>query len=323
MRATALRFTIILLTCAFAAALSYAQEYPVKSVRVVVPFPPGGGTDLLGRIISTKLSQVMGQQFIVDNRPGAGTVIGSEVAARATGDGYTTLVQVNSLAANHTLYPKLPYDTLKDFIPVVLVATTPNVLVIHPSMPVKNVLEFVALANRRPNEVSYASSGYGGTSYLATEYFKLQTGVKMLHVPYKGSAPAIAAILSGEAQASIVAAPGTINFIRSGRLRALGVTGARRWPVFPQLPTLSEAGIKAFEFETWYGIFVPRGTPGAVVAKLNTTVNAILGAADVKDQMQKGGFEIMGGTQESFAGYFVKEVEKLGKVIRATGAKPE
>lgn len=323
MQTTALRFTIILIACACAVTASHAQEYPVRTVRMVVPFPPGGGTDLIGRIMSTKLSQVMGQQFIVDNRPGAGTVIGSELVARAPGDGYTTLVQVNSLAANHTLYPKLPYDTLKDFIPVVLVASTPNVLVIHPSMPVKNVREFVALAERRPNEVSYASSGVGGASYLATEYFKLQTGVKMLHVPYKGTAPAMAAILSGEAQASIAAAPGTISFIRSGRLRALGVTGARRWPVFPQLPTLSEAGIKDFEFETWYGIFVPRGTPASVVAKLNSTVNASLAAADVKDQMQKGGFEILGGTQESFAAYFLKEVEKLGKVIRATGAKPD
>jgi tripartite-type tricarboxylate transporter receptor subunit TctC len=322
MMLTALRFVSMLVACA-CAGVSYAQEYPVKPVRIIVPFPPGGGTDLIARIVSTKLSQVMGQQFIVDNRPGAGTVIGSEVAAKAAADGYTTLIQVNSLAANHTLYPKLPYDTLKDFVPVVLVGLTPNVLVVHPSMPVKTALEFVSLAQQRPNEVSYASSGVGGASYLATEYFKLATGVKMLHVPYKGTAPAIAAILSGEAQASIAAAPGTISFIQSGKLRALGVTGAQRWPVFPQLPTLREAGIKNFEFETWYGVFVPRGTPSAVIAKLNSTINAMLSASDVKEQMRKAGFEVGGGSQESFAAYFLKEVEKLGKVIRATGAKPE
>jgi tripartite-type tricarboxylate transporter receptor subunit TctC len=320
---TALRFTIILIASACAAAASHAQEYPVRPVRMVVPFPPGGGTDLIARIVSTKLSQVMGWQFIVENRPGAGTVIGSEVAAKAPGDGYTTLMQVNSLAANHTLYPKLPYDTLKDFVPVVLVGSTVNVLVVHPSMPVRTALDFVALAQRSPDEVSYASSGVGGSSYLATEYFKLLTGVRMLHVPYKGTASAITAILSGEAQASIAAAPGTISFIKTGKLRALGVTGARRWSVFPRLPTLREAGIRDFEFETWYGIFVPRGTPAAIVAKLNSTVNTILSAPDVTEQMQKGGFEIAGGTQERFAAYFLSEVEKLGKVIRATGAKPE
>jgi tripartite-type tricarboxylate transporter receptor subunit TctC len=232
-------------------------------------------------------------------------------------------MQVNSLAANHTLYPKLPYDTLKDFIPIVLVGSTPNVFVIHPSMPVKNAAEFVALAQRRPDEISYASSGVGGASYLATEYFKMLTGVKMLHVPYKGTAPAIAAILSGEAQVSIAAAPGTISFIKSGKLRALGVTGAQRWPVFPELPTLEEAGIKGFEFETWYGIFAPRGTPAAVVTKLNATVNKLLSMPDVKEQLQKGGFEIAGGTPESFAAYFQSEIEKLGNVIRTTGAKPE
>jgi tripartite-type tricarboxylate transporter receptor subunit TctC len=323
MLARASRFTIVLLAALLPIGAGLAQEYPVKPVRMIVPFPPGGGTDLIARITSGKLSQLLGQQFVVENRPGAGTVIGSEVAARAAGDGYTILMQVNSLAANHTLYPKLPYDTLKDFIPIVLVGSTPNVFVIHPSMPVKNAAEFVALAQRRPDEISYASSGVGGASYLATEYFKMLTGVKMLHVPYKGTAPAIAAILSGEAQVSIAAAPGTISFIKSGKLRALGVTGAQRWPVFPQLPTLEEAGIKGFEFETWYGIFAPRGTPAAVATKLNATVNKVLAMPDVKEQLQKGGFEIAGGTQESFAAYFQSEIEKLGKVIRTTGAKPE
>ena len=314
---------VLLLACLCAIGNGVAQEYPARTVRLIVPFPPGGGTDLIGRIVSGKLTQLLGQQFIVENRPGAGTVIGTEVAARAPGDGYTLLVQVNSLAANHTLYPKLPYDTLKDFIPVVPVGNTPNVLVVHPSMPVRNARDFVTLALRRPNEVSYASSGVGGSSYLATEYFKMLTGAKMLHVPYKGTAPAIAAILSGEAMASIAAAPGTIGFISSGKLRALGVTGSKRWAVFPELPTLHEAGVKHFEFETWYGIFAPRGTPDAVVAKLNVTLNKALTLPDIQEQMQKGGFEIMGGTQERFASYFLSEVEKLGKVIRITGARPE
>jgi tripartite-type tricarboxylate transporter receptor subunit TctC len=299
-----------------------AQEYPARTVRVIVPFTPGGGTDLMARITAGKLSSMLGQQFVVDNRPGAGTVVGSEIAARAPGDGYTILMQVNSLAANHTLYPKLPYDTLRDFMPVVLVGDTPNVLVIHPSMPVKTVGQFVALAQKRPDEIVYASSGVGGASFLATEYFKMLTGVKMLHVPYKGTAPALSAILAGETQAMIAAAPGTISFIRSEKLRALGVTGEKRWPVMPELPTLIEAGVKDFEFATWYGLFAPRGTSPEIVSKLNAAINKMLVMPDVKEQMQRGGFEAAGGTSESFTAYFRREVEKLGKVIRTTGAKP-
>src|SRR5688572_23108381 len=241
---------IVVLAAMLACGGAGAQEYPSKTVRMIVPFTPGGGTDLIARITAAKLGQVFGQQFVVDNRPGAGTVVGSEMAARAPADGYTIIMQVNSLAANHTLYPKLSYDTLRDFVPVVLIGDTPNVLVIHPSMPVQTVREFVALARKRPNEIVYASSGVGGASFLATEYFKMLTGTKMLHVPYKGTAPALSAILSGETQAMIAAAPGTISFIRTGELRALGVTGEKRWLVMPELPTLMEAGVKDFEFAT-------------------------------------------------------------------------
>jgi tripartite-type tricarboxylate transporter receptor subunit TctC len=314
--------SIVLIAAMLVCGGADAQEYPSKTVRMIVPFTPGGGTDLIARITAAKLGQIFGQQFVVDNRPGAGTVVGSEMAARAPADGYTIIMQVNSLAANHTLYPKLSYDTLKDFIPVVLIGDTPNVLVIHPSMPVQTVKEFVALARKRPNEIVYASSGVGGASFLATEYFKMLTGVKMLHVPYKGTAPALSAILSGETQAMIAAAPGTISFVKTGKLRALGVTGEKRWQVMPELPTLMEAGVKDFEFATWYGLFAPRGTPGEIVTKLNATVNKMLAMPDIKEQMQRGGFQAAGGTPESFAAYFHGEVEKLGKVIRATGAKP-
>jgi len=314
--------TMVVFATLLACSVVVAQEYPAKTVRMIVPFTPGGGTDLMARITASKLSQIFNQQFVVDNKPGAGTVVGSEIAARAPGDGYTVLMQVNSLAANHTLYSKLPYDTLKDFIPVVLIGDTPNVLVIHPSLPAKTVGAFLALARKRPNEIVYASSGVGGASFLATEYFKMLTGVQMLHVPYKGTAPALSAILAGETQAMIAAAPGTISFIKGGKLRALGVTGEKRWPVMPELPTLMEAGIKNFEFSTWYGLFVPRGTPLEIVAKLNTTVNKILAMPDVEEQMKRGGFQAVGGTSESFSTYFRSEVEKLGDVIRTTGAKP-
>ena len=300
-----------------------AQPYPSRTVRLIVPFTPGGGTDIVGRLLAAKLAETLGQQVIVDNRPGAGTVIGSDLLAKSAPDGHTLIMQVNSLAANHALYKKLPYDTLRDFTPVILAASTPNVLVVHPSLPAANVREFVALAKRRPDEIAYASSGVGGASYLATEMFKLDTGTKMIHVPYKGTAPALAAIISGEAQVMIAALPGTVPTLNAKRLRALGVTSAKRAAAMPELPTLAESGIKDFEFATWYGLFAPGSVSRDIVAKLNASVNNILAMPDVKAQFERQGLEPAGGTAEEFARYFKTEVEKLGKVIRASGAKVE
>ncbi|OFW30245.1 MAG: hypothetical protein A3H97_00425 [Acidobacteria bacterium RIFCSPLOWO2_02_FULL_65_29] len=300
-----------------------AQPYPSRTVRLIVPFTPGGGTDIVGRLLAAKLAETLGQQVIVDNRPGAGTVIGSDLLAKSAPDGHTLIMQVNSLAANHALYKKLPYDTLRDFTPVILAASTPNVLVVHPSLPAANVREFVALAKRRPDEIAYASSGVGGASYLATEMFKLDTGTKMIHVPYKGTAPALTAIISGEAQVMIAALPGTVPTLNAKRLRALGVTSAKRAAAMPELPTLAESGIKDFEFATWYGLFAPGSVSRDIVAKLNASVNNILAMPDVKAQFERQGLEPAGGTAEEFARYFKTEVEKLGKVIRASGAKVE
>lgn len=322
MSVRALRGVLGAIAAMLICASAIAQQYPSRPVRLIVPFSPGGGTDLVSRITANKLSEMLGQQFVVDNRPGAGTIVGSELAARAAGDGHTLIMQVNSLAANHTLYPKKSYDTHKDFIPVVLVGSTPNVLVMHPSIPANDVKEFVALAQKRPDSISYASSGVGGASFLAAEYFKMLTGVRMLHVPYKGTGPAMRGILGGEAQTMIAAAPGTISFIKGGQLKALGVTGPKRWPVMPQLPTLAEAGIIGFEFETWYGLFVPGGTPPAIVGKLNASVNSMLAMPDVKAQLERAGVQPAGGTQQGFSAYFQNEIDKLGKVIRTTGAKP-
>lgn len=313
----------LVFVCAAVGAGVHAQQYPSRTVRLIVPFTPGGGTDIVGRLLAAKLSESLGQQVIVDNRPGAGTVIGSELLAKAAPDGHTLILQVNSLAANHTLYRKLPYDTLRDFTPVILAASTPNVLVVHPSMPVRNVRDFVALAKRRPNEIAYASSGVGGASYLATEMFKLETGIKMIHVPYKGTAPALTAILSGEVQAMIAALPGTVPNLKAGQLRALGVTSAKRASAMPELPTLIESGIKGFEFATWYGLFAPGGVSRDIVTRLNTSINKILAVPDVKAQFERQGLEPAGGSTEEFARYFKGEVEKLGKVIRASGAKVE
>ena len=318
----AIRFVHLLLLI-FCTGMATAQEYPSRSLRLIIPVAPGGGTDILGRLIARKLSETYGQQVVVDNRPGAGTVIGSDLLAKSPPDGYTLSVQINALAANHSLYSKLPYDTLRDFTPVVLMASTPNVLVVHPSLPAKSVPQFVALARARPDEIAYASSGTGGAAYLAAEMLKLNTGIRMIHVPYKGTVPALNAIISGETQAMVAALPGTIPFIHAGRVRALGVTSAQRAPSMPELPTMIEAGIRAYEFSTWYGLFAPGGTPRDVVAKLNTAVIRILAQPEVKAQFARDGLDPAGGTPESFDAYFRAEVEKLGAVIRASGVKAE
>ncbi|MEO7726863.1 MAG: tripartite tricarboxylate transporter substrate binding protein [Burkholderiales bacterium] len=317
---------LLLLTAsllALAAVTACAQEFPSRSLRLIIPVAPGGGTDILGRALARKLSELYGQQVVVDNRPGAGTVIGSDLMAKSPPDGYTMSLQINALAANQTLYAKLPYDTLKDFAPVVLIASTPNVLVAHPSLPVKSVREFIALAQARPDQIAYASTGFGGAAYLATELLKLNTGIKMIHVPYKGTAPALNAILSGEAQVMVAALPGAIPFIQARRVRALGVTSAQRAPAMPELPTLMEAGVRGYEFSTWYGLFVPGATPRDIVTKLNAAVLRILGQADFKAQLTRDGLDPIGGTPESFDVYFRAEVEKLGAALRAAGAKAE
>jgi tripartite-type tricarboxylate transporter receptor subunit TctC len=300
-----------------------AQDYPAKTVRLIVAVAPGGGTDILGRQLARKLGEQLGQQVIVDNKPGGGTVIGTDFVAKSASDGYTLLMQVNALAANHTLFGKLPYDTLRDFAPVVFIALTPNVLVIHPSLPVKTVKAFVALARSKPGAIAYASSGQGGAAFLATEMLKLKTGISMLHVPYKGTIPALTAMLAGEAQCMVASLPGTIPYIRSNRVRALAVTSAQRAAATMEIPTMLEGGITDFEFVTWYGMFAPRRTPREVIAKLNATVNGILQQQEFRAQLARDGLEPTGGTQEAFDDYFRKEVGKLRVVIRASGAKAE
>lgn len=319
----ALRAVVLALLCLgttmFPAATS-AQIYPAKPVRILVGVPPGGGTDILARVLARRLSDMYGQQFVVENRPGAGTVIAAELLAKAAPDGYTLLLAINALAANHTLYKKLPYNTLRDFTAVILAASTPNILVAHPSLPAKNVQEFVALAKARPNQIAYASSGNGSAAYLAAEVFKLATGTRMTHVPYKGTGPALTAILAGEAQAMVAALPGAISFVKEKRLRALALTSAKRAPTLPEIPTLGEAGIKGSEFDTWYGFFAPAGTPSEVVGKINASVKTLLSSPEVRQQLAAQGLEPAGNTPAEFDKYFRVEVENLARVIRAAGA---
>lgn len=306
-----------------AASAAVAAEYPTKPIRIVVAFAPGGGTDIVARLLAKQLGDLYRQQAVVENRPGAAGTIGSDLVAKSGPDGHTLLLTVNALAANHTLYPKLPFDTLRDFTPIVLVGATPNVLSVHPALPARTVKEFVALAKARPNEIAYASTGTGGAAFLAMELFKLLTGAKMLHVPYKGAGPALVGIVSGEAQASIVALPPSIPYIQGGRLRALGITSERRAGQAPEIPTLIEGGIKGMIFETWYGLFAPAGVHREIVSKLNGAITAMLARPEFKEQLANQSIVPAGGTQESFDRFFREEVERLGKVIRASGAKPE
>jgi tripartite-type tricarboxylate transporter receptor subunit TctC len=314
---------LVFVGAVFGIAPTVAQEYPAKPVRIIVPFTPGGGNDIVARVLGKYLTEIHKQQFIVENRPGAGTIIGVEAVTKAPPDGYTLMVTNNSIAVNHTLYPKLPYDTLKDVAPIIKIASTPNVLVVHPSVPAKTAKEFIALVKAKPDQIAYSSAGTGSTAFLAAELFKMLTGTRMLHVPYKGTSPALTAILSGETQASVVALPGAVPHIKSGKLRALGVTSAKRATNMKELPTMIEAGVKDFDFETWYGLFGPGGLSRDIVTRANASTNKVLGLAEVKDVLLKQGIDPAGGTPEAFDKIFRAEIVTLGKVIKASGAKPE
>lgn len=316
------------LSLAFVAAVlpftpAAAQNYPAKSVRIIVPFTPGGGNDIVARFLGKYMTEIHRQQFIVDNRPGAGTIIGVEMLTKSPPDGYTLMVTNNALPTNATLYPKLPYDTLKDVTPIIKAGSTPNVTVVHPSLPVKTAKELVALLKSKPGQIAYSSAGTGSTSFLAGELFKMLAGVKILHVPYKGTAPAITSILSGETQVAFTALPGAVPHIKGGRLRALGVTSAKRSPGMPDIPTMIEGGVKDFDFETWYGVFAPAGIAPELVKQINASVNKVLAMPDARDILTKGGIDPGGGTTEAFDKLFRAEVVTLGKVIKASGAKPE
>lgn len=306
-----------------AAPPAFSQEYPAKNVRIIVGFAPGGGNDIVARLLGKHLTDMYKRQFIVENRPGAGTIIGVDAVAKADPDGYTLLVTNNSLAVNQTLYQKLPYDTLNDLAPIIKAGSTPNVLVIHPSVPAKSTAEFIALAKSKPGIIAYSSAGTGSTAFLAAEMFKLLTGTKMLHVPYKGTSPAMTSVLSGETQALFGALPATVPHIKSGRLRALGVTSAKRSTAMKDIPTMIEGGVKGFNFETWYGLFGPGKLPRDLIVKLNAAVNKILAQPDVKDQFARQGIDPEGGTTDEFDKQFHAEITTLAKVIKASGAKVE
>jgi tripartite-type tricarboxylate transporter receptor subunit TctC len=315
--------SLIALAAATGVTVPAQAQYPTKSIRFILPFPPGGGTDTLGRIIGAKLGDGLGQQVVMDNRPGAGANIGAEIAAKSPADGYTLLMGNVAHAINMSLYSRLNYNFLKDFTPVSLLASTPNIVVVHPSIPAKSVRELVALAKARPNALDYASSGSGSSAHLAGVLFQEMAGIKMNHIPYKGGGPAVIALVGGQVAIGFATTPSVISHIKSGKLRGLAVTGAKRSQSAPDLPTVSEAGVKGYEVTGWYGILVPTGTPKEAISRLHAESIKAIKLRDVKERLDATGFEAIGSTPDKFGTFIRSEVEKWGKVVKASGARVE
>ena len=306
---------------AFYVSTARAQDYPSRPVRVVVPFSPGGAVDGPMRVIAQELSKRLGAQVIVDNRPGAGATIGTEVVAKAAADGYTLLLASQTNAISATLYPRLSYDPIEDFVPISLIGREPGVLVVHPSLPVKTFQEFVGYVKERPGQVDYASSGNGSGQHLFVALLASMTGMKMNHVPYRGSAQATADLLGGQVQASIPGTAGMVGHIKAGKLRALAVTGAKRSPQLPDVPTVMESGVPGYEAYVWMGLLAPKGTPAPIIDKVLRELMPVLATNEVKTYMASAGIEIVGSTPAEFGAFFRSEKELWAKVIRETGAK--
>jgi tripartite-type tricarboxylate transporter receptor subunit TctC len=303
---------------------AFAQAYPSKPIRLIVPFPAGGGVDYIGRLVGKGLSERLGQQVIIDNRPGANGILGLEVLKAAPPDGYTiAAASAGPLALNPFIYAKLPHDTVKDFTQIASLCNFPLLLVTHPSLPVKNVKELIALARARPGEISYASPGVGNSSHLAGELFNAMAKVKILHVPYKGMAPAVVSVVSGEAPILYASIPPILPHVRSGRVRALGVGNAQRVPSLPDIPTVAESGLPGYEAYAWGGMIGPANMPREIVTRLNKEIVATLKQKDVIDRMLADGTVPTPSTPEEFTAYLKAELKKWGEVVKLAGIKPE
>jgi tripartite-type tricarboxylate transporter receptor subunit TctC len=299
-----------------------AQEYPARPVRVIIPFPPGGSNDVVGRLISTHLGERLGKQIIIDNRSGAGGVIGTEAVAKSPPDGYTLLMISLAHAVNPWLY-KLTYDPIKDFAPIGLLAKGPNVLVVHPSLPVKSVKDLLALAKQKPGDLQYASAGIGSFQHLGGELFKLTAGVDLLHVPFKGGGPAMVDVVGGHTKVMFSSMVQTVPQIKSGKLRALATGGLERSPVLPDLPTIAEAGVAGYEAVNWWGLVAPKGTAQAIIDKLNREIEVVQKSPDVQKQFANEGAEAIPMKSADFGAFMVSEMNKWEKVVKQGGIKAE
>jgi tripartite-type tricarboxylate transporter receptor subunit TctC len=315
------RLLIALALIVSSAAL--AQSYPAKPIRVIVPFPPGGGTDIVARTVTPKMAEILGQPFVIENRAGAGGNIGTELVAKAPADGYTLLVASASSAINTTLVPNLSWDLSRDFAPVVLLVVNNHLLAAHPSVPANNVQELLALARAKPGQVTYASYGSGSSAHLTAELFKLMTGVDLLHVPYKGAAPAVNDLLGGQVNIIFADVAAMLSHIKSGKLKALGIGSLKRFEGLPDVPTIAESGVPGFEAGGFLGLVAPAGTPRAVINALNAAGQKSLAMPDVRDRLLALASPPVGGTPEQFGQHVKREIDKWARVIRAANIKPE
>ena len=302
-------------------AAAQAQSYPNKTIRYIVPYTPGGAADILARAIGAKLSETWGQSVVVENRPGGGTNVGTEVAARAAPDGYTLFMPTIANAINPTLYGKLSYDPVKDFAYVTNIAKVAGIVVVHPSVPVKSARELVALAKAHPDQLRHGSTGMGSPHHLAGELFKTMAGVKMIHVPYKGASPALVDVVAGHIEVYFGAMVSTLPHVKSGRLRPLAVTSLKRASVVPALPTLDEQGLKGFETGSWFGMAAPAGTPRDIIAKLHGETVRIIKLPEVTERIASEGADFIGSTPEEMTAFVQSEIVKWGKVVKLSGAK--
>jgi tripartite-type tricarboxylate transporter receptor subunit TctC len=304
-----------------AGASASAQQYPSGPLRIVVPFTPGGGTDILARLIAQKLNESWGQPVVVDNRPGAAGTVGTAFVAKAAGDGHTLLIVPAGYAGNPGLYKKLPYDQARDLAPVSWLASGPLILVVHPSLPAKSVKELIAFARARPGEINFGSSGAGTLPHLSAELFNSMSGVRMVHIPYKGAGAAVTDVMAGRVPVYFMNILQSIALIKAGKLRALGVTTPERTPIAPEIPAIAEAGLKGYDMTNWYGLLAPAATPRDAIVKLNAEVVRILKLSELTNRLADDGMTVVASTPERFAGFLARETEKFTKVIVAAGIK--
>ncbi len=318
------REAVFLIALTMLPAAATAQEYPSRPIRIIVPSTAGGSVDTLARMVGTQLSQRWGQQVVVDNRSGAGGIIGGDITAHSPPDGYTLIMAtVAAMATNVSLAKKLPYDPVRDFAPVTLVALQQLTLIVNPAVPAKSVAELLQLAKAKPGQLTFASAGNGSGGHLSGELLKILTGIDITHVPYKGIAPAIVDVISGQVTMTFTSIISGTPHIKSGKVRALAVTGPHRSPALPELPTMIESGVKGYESSTWYGLLAPKATPRAIVAKLNREVVSIINLPEIKTHLLAEGAEPVGDTPEQFGEFIKAEIAKWGKVIRAAGLRAE
>ena len=320
MNTNAVRFTRCV-AAFLATGVVFAQDYPVRAVRYIVPQSPGGSSDTLARVIAPRLSELLGQPVLIDNRPGATGIIGTDLVAKAPADGYTVLQVATSQATNPAMGIKLPYDTLRDFAPITLLSQQPNMWIVHPSLPAYDIQGLVALAKARPGQVDFASSGTGGSQHLAGELLNVMAGIKLTHIPYKGSPPALIDVLGGRVAVIVSTIAPAMPQVKSGRLRALAITSLQRSRAAPEIPTMMESGIAGYEAISWQGVLAPAGTPRAVVQRLNAELRKVLGLSEPRRQLAEQGYEPLSGTAEAFDAYIKSEITKWTRVVKAAGLR--